>query len=183
MYLTQPKIVRATFGQAVAITTSQLAAGVMGAAYEDTLQATGGTGNFTWSVTGGDPLPAGLNLDAATGVISGVPEEDDSFAMEVEAVSGAISQVDTVGVSITRPSLAVDDVVNHLLSPVQPLSADEERFLDIIGNNNGRFDIGDFRAYLQDAGLATDVVPAEVLKALEGAEARKGGSARKEEQS
>ncbi len=178
--LDQPRTVRAVFGVAVSITTGQLVAGVMGASYVDTLKATGGSGGYSWSVTGGDSLPTGLSLDAATGVVSGVAEEDGSFAVVVQAASGAISQEDTVNLSITRPSLALDDVVNHLLSPVQALSADEQRFLDIIGNDNGGFDVGDFRAYLQDAGLTTDIVPAEVLKALEGAETRKVGSARKE---
>ncbi len=183
VYLSLPQTVRAVFGVAVSITTSQLASGVMGATYLDTLKATGGSGTFTWSVTGGDPLPAGLVLSQGTGEVSGVPEEDGSFAVVVQAVSGALTQEDTVNLSITRPSLVLDDVVNHLISPVQTLSADELRFLDIIGNDNGGFDVGDFRAYLQDAGLVTDVVPAEVLKALEGAETRKSGSARKEGQS
>jgi hypothetical protein len=59
------------------------------------------------------------------------------------------------------------------------LSEDELRFLDLIGNRNGGFDIGDFRAYLQDAGLVADVVPAEILEALEQAESV-GGMAREE---
>ncbi len=182
LHLAQPYTVRAVFGVAVSITSSQLASGVMGAAYEDTLEASGGSGSYTWSLTGGDPLPAGLSLDPATGVVSGAPEEDGFFAMVLQAASGAIVQENTVNLTITRPSLPLDDVVNHLLSPVQTLNADELRFLDIIGNDNGRFDVGDFRAYLQDAGLVTDVVPADVLKALKGAETPKNGSARKEGQ-
>ena len=38
--------------------------------YAITLAATGCSGNYTWSATG---LPVGLNLDAGTGVISGIP--------------------------------------------------------------------------------------------------------------
>jgi hypothetical protein len=37
-----------------------------------TLQATGGTGSYTWSVISGT-LPAGLSLDSSTGNITGVP--------------------------------------------------------------------------------------------------------------
>jgi hypothetical protein len=57
------------------------------------------------------------------------------------------------------------------LSPVSTLTPEEERFLDLIGNNNGSFDIGDFRAFLQDIGVVTDVVPVNLLK--ERAKARK----------
>jgi hypothetical protein len=40
--------------------------------YSQSLEATGGSGIYTWSVVYGT-LPAGLSLDPATGVISGTP--------------------------------------------------------------------------------------------------------------
>ncbi|MGD2216940.1 MAG: M6 family metalloprotease domain-containing protein [Gemmatimonadales bacterium] len=154
---------------AVVIQSDTLDGGVMGASYADTLQATGGTGGYTWTRTGGDNLPTGLVLDAASGAISGVPEEEGTFQIEYEAVSGALSTADTVTIVVARPSLLLDNVVHHLLSPVQVLSEDEERYLDIIGNKNGTFDIGDFRAYLQytglvPAGLAVDLVDGAASK-------------------
>jgi len=54
------------------ITTSSLPLGMVGQAYNQTLQATGGTGARTWSISAGT-LPAGLSLNATTGVISGTP--------------------------------------------------------------------------------------------------------------
>jgi hypothetical protein len=137
----------------VVIQSDTLDAGVMGAGYADTLEATGGTGGYTWTRTGGDNLPAGLALDPATGAISGAPEEEGGFEIEYEAISGALSTSDTVTIVVTRPSLLLDNVVNHLLSPVRVLSEDEERYLDIIGNQNDQFDIGDLRAYLQSIGM------------------------------
>jgi len=161
--MSQPQMVHAEFGTAVTISTTSLAAGVMGAAYEDTLMATGGSDSYTWTQVGGDALPTGLNM-SASGVIAGTPEEDGSFSMVFQAVSGALSSSqDTVTLSVTTPTLALSNVVNHLLGPIPVLSADEENYLDIIGNNNGRFDVGDFRAYLQDTGVVTDVVPATTL--------------------
>lgn len=56
----------------LAITSSTLAAGTTGTAYSSGLQASGGTGPYTWSITSGD-LPGGLVLSASTGVISGTP--------------------------------------------------------------------------------------------------------------
>ncbi len=83
---------------------------------------------------------------------------------------------------IERPSLALGDIINHLLAPGVVLSVDEERYLDIIGNNNGSFDIGDFRAYLQEEGLvAADILPAAVVEALEEMDRSNRGAARKEE--
>ena len=46
--------------------------GVIGQAYSTTLQANGGVTPLTWSISSGS-LPAGLTLNATTGVISGTP--------------------------------------------------------------------------------------------------------------
>jgi hypothetical protein len=57
----------------LSVTTASLAGGTIGTAYSNqTLQATGGIAPYTWAVTSGS-LPAGLSLNAATGVISGTP--------------------------------------------------------------------------------------------------------------
>src|SRR5205085_1802026 len=53
------------------ITTTSLPDGIVGTAYKQTLQGSGGTAPLKWSVS--PALPAGLNLDSATGVISGSP--------------------------------------------------------------------------------------------------------------
>jgi M6 family metalloprotease-like protein len=154
----------------VVIQSDTLNGGVMGASYADTLEATGGTGGYTWTRTGGDNLPAGLALDPATGAISGAPEEEGGFEIEYEAISGALSTSDTVTIVVTRPSLLLDNVVHHLLSPVRVLSDDEERYLDIIGNKNGAFDIGDFRAYLQYTGVVPEGLSADLIDGAAGKE-------------
>src|SRR5438552_362689 len=55
-----------------AITTTSLPSADAGTFYSATLQATGGTGAYTWTV---DPasLPDGLSLDPSSGTISGTP--------------------------------------------------------------------------------------------------------------
>jgi len=58
-------------GGAPQITTASLPDGRVGDNYSATMTATGGTAPYTWSATG---LPAGLSIDAGSGVISGVPK-------------------------------------------------------------------------------------------------------------
>ncbi|MEQ8329554.1 MAG: putative Ig domain-containing protein, partial [Longimicrobiales bacterium] len=85
-------------GPAVEVTTTSLANGVVGVAYNQTLAASGGTGTFTWSIVGGS-LPAGLGLDASTGAITGTPTTAGTADFTVSATSG--SQSDTQALSIT----------------------------------------------------------------------------------
>jgi Putative Ig domain len=54
------------------ISTTSLSNGTVGTSYNQTLQATGGVGSYTWSLNG-TTLPAGLSLNSSTGVISGTP--------------------------------------------------------------------------------------------------------------
>ncbi|HEV2647165.1 MAG TPA: putative Ig domain-containing protein [Acidobacteriaceae bacterium] len=56
----------------LSIVSSTLAATTTGSSYSQTLQASGGTPGYTWSIASGT-LPAGLTLASSTGVISGTP--------------------------------------------------------------------------------------------------------------
>jgi hypothetical protein len=76
-------------------TTSPLPAGVVGTAYSVQFAATGGTSPYTWSVSSGSTLPAGLSL-SNSGLLSGTP---------TTAVSGA-----TFGITVTdseTPAVAI----------------------------------------------------------------------------
>ena len=69
---TQPlSIVVSAAPSPLKITTNSLEDGRRGRFYTDTLEASGGTTPYSWSVT--PDLPDGLTLDPATGVISGTP--------------------------------------------------------------------------------------------------------------
>ena len=57
-----------TIVAALAITTAALPNGVAAAPYSFTVLASGGNPSYTWAATG---LPAGLNIDPATGAITG----------------------------------------------------------------------------------------------------------------
>jgi RHS repeat-associated protein len=57
----------------LAIATSSLPDGAVGKAYSATLSAEGGSPPYTWSLTSGSQLPAGLSLSASSGAITGTP--------------------------------------------------------------------------------------------------------------
>lgn len=69
----------------LAIATTSLADGVVGFLYTQTLSATGGNANYTWTPSSGT-LPAGLSL-SPTGIISGTPTSitpGASFTVQVQ---------------------------------------------------------------------------------------------------
>ncbi|MDV7244480.1 MULTISPECIES: Ig domain-containing protein [Rhodococcus] len=70
---------------ALTITTASLPGGTVSVAYSQTLTVTGGTGTKTWSVVTGS-LPAGLTLNASTGVISGTPTAAGTSNFTVQVV-------------------------------------------------------------------------------------------------
>ncbi len=92
-------------------TTSPLPGGTNGAAYSQTLQATGGVPSYTWSVTAGS-LPAGLTLSSA-GVISGTPSgastSTSNFTVTVtdSQTPTAASSTANLSITVVEPPLSV----------------------------------------------------------------------------
>jgi hypothetical protein len=85
----------------LAIATKSLPDGQVGVAYSQTLTTTGGTPTFTWSITSGT-LPAGLTLNATTGVISGTPTVAAANASRTFSVtdSGSPAQIATASLTM-----------------------------------------------------------------------------------
>jgi hypothetical protein len=69
-----------TISAPLTITTSSLPGGVSGIAYTANLTASGGSGALTWSAPN---LPAGLSLNASTGVISGTPSSAGTTSLSI----------------------------------------------------------------------------------------------------
>jgi len=86
--------------ESLTITTFNLSAGWVGEVYSETLEATGGTTPYTWSVSA-DSLPAGLSLNPTTGEISGTPTTEGTADFTVKVTDSATpAQEATEGLSI-----------------------------------------------------------------------------------
>ncbi len=81
-------------GSRLAVNTpSPLPAGIVGAAYSQTLSAAGGRPPYSWSVNGG-ALPEGLTLNSTTGLISGSPSRPGSFIFNAHITDSALTTAD-----------------------------------------------------------------------------------------
>ena len=85
---------------------TSLPAAQVDVAYSETLVATGGDGTYLWGIVSGS-LPAGLSLNAGTGVISGTPTAVGTTNFEVEVTSDGQTATKalqiTVGVGAPSP--------------------------------------------------------------------------------
>jgi hypothetical protein len=92
----------------LAITTTALPTGAVTSNYSATLLSSGGVPAITWAITAG-ALPGGLNLTAATGVITGTPTASGNFQFTAQATdSGTPQQVVTKQLNITiNPALSI----------------------------------------------------------------------------
>jgi len=155
-----PLSFRLTFDSGAApvavVSTKARPAGLMGYSYADTLKASGGTGSFSWAKVGGS-LPSGLSL-AASGAVSGIPAQIGSFSYYARVTSGIAQTTDTFTINVTAPVLATPDVVAQVLGTASALSAGDLKYLDLLGNNNGGLDLGDFLAWVQATGAPLSVV-------------------------
>jgi len=99
-----------SFAQQVSITSpSTLPPGMVGRSYSQTLTATGGSGQFTWSrVSNANSIPAGLSI-SANGVLSGTPTSatSASFSIRVQDTANT-NRTDTQAFNLAiLPALSV----------------------------------------------------------------------------
>ncbi len=72
----------------LAVTTASLANGSVNVPYDFFLQASGGTGTYTWAITKGT-LPTNLSFNGTHGEIKGTPNEEGAFPLTVQVTDGA----------------------------------------------------------------------------------------------
>jgi hypothetical protein len=76
--------VTAVLAPPLSVTTASLAGATAGTAYSATLQGTGGTAPYNWSLSSGT-LPTGLSLQSS-GLLSGTTNQTGQFSLTVQAV-------------------------------------------------------------------------------------------------
>lgn len=82
------------------VTTGSLPAATVGQPYSATLQTSGGLGTSSWAVTLG-ALPAGLTLNASTGVISGTPTAPGQSGFAVSATTAGPPSLASAAASLS----------------------------------------------------------------------------------
>ncbi len=145
--------------------------GLMGETFNHRFLATGGIDcDRRWSVVGGT-LPNGLLL-MEDGLLFGRLEESGSFTAQLQVASGQQTDTATVTLTVGIPALTVDEVAAHLLGAPTQLDFFEVTYLDLQGNRNGEFDLGDFLGWVESGGAA--VTAEEVAQLLQAASAGAG---------
>jgi RHS repeat-associated protein len=120
-------------GTQLQITTSSLGSGTVEVAYNEQLHATGGAGTLSWSIVSGS-LPGGINLNAATGALSGTPTATATVQLTVRvADSGSPQQTND----------ATFDLIISLQSSGIPLY----NFSISSGSGSGYDAVGNIMAY------------------------------------
>lgn len=111
----------------------------------------GGAAPYQASATGGPGLEVRAEDDEL--VLSGAPDTEGVFDMVVRVVDALGTAVETVvRLAVGTFQVSVERLVGPLLrSDARPLTGAEEDVLDRRGNGNGRYDVGDVRAWLTAA--------------------------------
>src|SRR5438477_6536771 len=96
------------------VTSSQLPGGTVGSAYSATLNASGGTSPYSWSLSSGT-LPTGLSL-SSSGTLSGTPTVAGAFPFTVavkDAATGSASASLSINVvTAAAPSVSISSPAN-----------------------------------------------------------------------
>jgi len=111
------------------------------------LTAQNGSAPLTWLQIGG-ALPAGLAL-SADGRVTGSALDLGTFPVALEVTDAVgLSAMATVTLQVTSPTIPLAQLASQFLLGGPPLGTVQAAFLDRQGNDDGAYDLGDFRAWL-----------------------------------
>ncbi|MDF1758319.1 MAG: Ig domain-containing protein [Legionellaceae bacterium] len=110
----------------LSISPTTLPDGEIGTIYSQTVTASNGLAPYTYSISSGS-LPAGLSINASTGVISGTPTTENTYQFTVTAT-------DTVSDSVSR-SYSVEITTPAILGALGVCTGGASARLDCTGNS------------------------------------------------
>ncbi|HSG07026.1 MAG TPA: M6 family metalloprotease domain-containing protein [Longimicrobiales bacterium] len=112
-----------------------------------TLQPENGTYPYDWTVLSGT-LPSGIELDAG-GSLRGAAMETGEFTVSVRVRDGlGLTAEGTITLAVTDPVLPVERIASRFLLKGPQMSVAQLQYLDLKGNADGTYDLGDFRAWI-----------------------------------
>lgn len=130
------------------IATKTLPAGSVNSAYQTTLQGSGGTAPYTWSVTGGS-LPGGLALNTTSGVVSGTPTTEGTSPV-------TFTVRDSKGLTVSASlSIVVGPAATVVAAPfkhVVMVLMENTDYADVVGNTT---DMPYLNSLISGYGLAS----------------------------
>jgi len=141
-----PVFASATLASVYAIATTNFSAAAA-MPTDLALEIVNGNAPVQWSLVDGT-FPDGLSLRAG-GRIVGAALETGTFLLTVRArdAIGLTSEAE-VRLDVARPTIPLARAASHFLGAEASLTEAERRYLDRHGNGDGRYDLGDFRAWV-----------------------------------
>jgi hypothetical protein len=136
-------------GAVLTITTNSIPSGQVGVAYSAQLNRTGGVAPFVWSVQTGS-LPAGLSLNASSGLISGTPTTAGTSALTFRITDDDAVTDDSGVYNLTISAVAGVSILTSVLSKGEVGTA-YSRTLTITGGD------GDYTVSLIAGSLPTGI--------------------------
>jgi M6 family metalloprotease-like protein len=112
-----------------------------------TLEPENGTAPYQWKILDGR-VPEGLNVNNL-GHVTGAAMETGSFRLSVEVTDGIGLRVEgSFTLQVDDAVIPVSALASRFLGTGPPLTLAQARYLDRRGNNDGVYDLGDFRAWV-----------------------------------
>jgi len=145
------RFVLAAETSALAVTTpTQLPPGQWGYSYSAVLTAACGSGSYTWAVDSG-VTPPGITVSPA-GVLSGAPADTVTRSFRVRVTDGTDTTRRVMTLRVAEPSLTLQEVLNLAFQGPAAAGDNQRHYLDLQGNANGGFDLGDVLRWLERTG-------------------------------
>ncbi|HYT04499.1 MAG TPA: M6 family metalloprotease domain-containing protein [Gemmatimonadales bacterium] len=144
-------------------TAAALASAQWGYSYSAALRAACGTSSYAWAVDSATPPPA-VAL-SGTGALTGAPTDTGTYGFGVTVTSGTSTSRRVFTLRVNEPTLTVPQVLGLAFLGPRLATDNQRRYLDLQGNANGTFDLGDFLRWMERTGnLAAPVARIEARR-------------------